>query len=92
MEDPSLWSEWHVDNWLDWCQAEFGLQSLGMDLRGIHGSELCSLDREGFLALISDCTAGEILWEHLDTMHRGKDMEKYFMKKERNAQNVLLCT
>ncbi|XP_062371815.1 protein C-ets-1-like isoform X2 [Sardina pilchardus] len=68
--DPSLWSEWHVDHWLDWCQAEFGLQSLGMDLRGIRGSELCSLDREGFLALISDCTAGEILWEHLETMHK----------------------
>ncbi|KAG5261016.1 hypothetical protein AALO_G00299040 [Alosa alosa] len=71
--DPSLWSEWHVDHWLDWCQAEFGLQSLGMDLRGIRGCELCSLDREGFLALISDCTAGEILWEHLETMHKASE-------------------
>lgn len=76
MQDPSLWSEWHVNCWLDWCQVEFGLQSLGTDLRGIQGSELCSLDREGFLALTSDCTAGEILWEHLETMHKGNIEER----------------
>ncbi|KAL2079778.1 hypothetical protein ACEWY4_025522 [Coilia grayii] len=70
--DPSLWTEWHINHWLDWCQTEFGLQDLGMDLRAIRGSELCSLDREGFLALISDCTAGEILWEHLEMMHRAE--------------------
>lgn len=70
--DPNLRSEWEVSHWLDWCQAEFGLQCLGPDLRGMPGSELCALDREAFLGLISDCTAGEILWEHLDTMRRGE--------------------
>ncbi|XP_056156212.1 protein C-ets-2-like [Lampris incognitus] len=69
-QDPSLWSNWEVNHWLDWCQAEFGLLSLGPDLRGLQGKELCALDRESFLALTSDCTAGEILWEHLDTMRR----------------------
>ncbi|KAG7464623.1 hypothetical protein MATL_G00167450 [Megalops atlanticus] len=66
--DPKLWSEWEVSHWLDWCQAEFSLHGLGPDLRGMPGNELCSLDREEFLALTSDCTAGEILWEHLETM------------------------
>ncbi|XP_064184990.1 protein c-ets-1-B-like isoform X2 [Anguilla rostrata] len=66
--DPKLWSEWEVSHWLDWCQAEFSLHDLGPDLRGLPGSELCTLDRDGFLALTSDCTAGEILWEHLETM------------------------
>lgn len=61
-----------MNYWLDWCQAEFGLHSLGSDLRGLHGSELYGLDREAFLGLMSDCTAGEILWEHLETMRRGK--------------------
>ncbi|KAJ8281942.1 hypothetical protein COCON_G00044610 [Conger conger] len=60
--------EWEVSHWLDWCQAEFSLHGLGPDLRGLPGSELCTLDRDGFLALTSDCTAGEILWEHLETM------------------------
>ncbi|XP_040887769.1 protein c-ets-1-B-like [Toxotes jaculatrix] len=69
-QDPTLWSEWEVNHWLDWCQAEFGLHWLGSDLRGLQGSELCSLDRDAFLSLMSDCTAGEILWEHLETMRR----------------------
>uniref|UniRef100_A0A3Q2R2I0 ETS domain-containing protein n=1 Tax=Fundulus heteroclitus TaxID=8078 RepID=A0A3Q2R2I0_FUNHE len=40
--DPILWSEWEVNHWLDWCQAEFGLHCLGSDLRGLQGSELCA--------------------------------------------------
>ncbi|PWA14776.1 hypothetical protein CCH79_00014452, partial [Gambusia affinis] len=66
--DPSLWSEWEVSHWLDWCQAEFGLH--GSELRGLQGSQLCGLDREAFLSLMADCTAGEILWEHLETLRR----------------------
>uniref|UniRef100_A0A8C5AC56 Uncharacterized protein n=1 Tax=Gadus morhua TaxID=8049 RepID=A0A8C5AC56_GADMO len=69
---PHLWSLWEVNHWLDWCLAEFGLQCLGLNLRGMQGSELCELDRETFLGLTSDCTAGEILWEHLETMQRGE--------------------
>uniref|UniRef100_A0A8C5F5T0 Uncharacterized protein n=1 Tax=Gadus morhua TaxID=8049 RepID=A0A8C5F5T0_GADMO len=71
-QDPHLWSLWEVNHWLDWCLAEFGLQCLGLNLRGMQGSELCELDRETFLGLTSDCTAGEILWEHLETMQRGE--------------------
>ncbi|MEQ2293648.1 hypothetical protein AMECASPLE_035728, partial [Ameca splendens] len=67
-KDPRLWSEREVNHWIDWCQAEFGLHYLGSDLRALHGSELCVLDRDTFLGMMSDCTAGEILWEHLKTM------------------------
>ncbi|KAI3376673.1 hypothetical protein L3Q82_017100 [Scortum barcoo] len=74
-QDPTLWSEWEVNYWLDWCQAEFGLHCLGSDLRGLQGSELCGLDREAFLGLMSDCTAGEILWEHLETMRRENEYD-----------------
>uniref|UniRef100_A0A3Q3XJU1 V-ets avian erythroblastosis virus E26 oncogene homolog 2 n=1 Tax=Mola mola TaxID=94237 RepID=A0A3Q3XJU1_MOLML len=70
-QDPTLWSEWEVNYWLDWCQSEFGLHGLGSDLRGLHGGELCGLNREAFLGLMSNCTAGEILWEHLEDMRRG---------------------
>ncbi|XP_024144385.2 transforming protein p54/c-ets-1-like [Oryzias melastigma] len=74
--DPTLWTEWEVNHWLDWCQAEFGLQSLGSDLRVLQGGELCALSREAFLSLTSDGTAGEILWEHLDTMRREREHER----------------
>ncbi|XP_007567937.1 protein C-ets-2-like isoform X1 [Poecilia formosa] len=70
-QDPSLWSEWEVSHWLDWCQAEFGLH--GSELRGLQGSQLCGLDREAFLGLMADCTAGEILWEHLETLRGEND-------------------
>eukprot|EP00064_Thunnus_orientalis_P003809 superscaffoldBa00000325_g3820 len=69
-QDPTLWSEWEVNHWLEWCQTEFGLHCLGSDLKGLQGSELCGLNREAFLGLMSDCTAGEILWEHLEIMRR----------------------
>ncbi|XP_044196917.1 transforming protein p54/c-ets-1-like, partial [Thunnus albacares] len=75
-QDPTLWSEWEVNHWLEWCQTEFGLHCLGSDLKGLQGSELCGLNREAFLGLMSDCTAGEILWEHLEIMRRGKVRNK----------------
>ncbi|KAM9717481.1 protein C-ets-1-like [Menidia menidia] len=73
--DPTMWSEWEVNHWLDWCQAEFGLHCLASDLRGVPGSELCGLDRDAFLSLMSDSTAGEILWEHLQTMRRENECD-----------------
>ncbi|KAJ8254769.1 hypothetical protein GJAV_G00197160 [Gymnothorax javanicus] len=76
--DPKLWSEWEVSHWLDWCQVEFSLHGLGSDLRGLPGRELCTLDRDGFLALTSDLTAGEILWEHLETMRNECRMDSGF--------------
>ncbi|XP_038851753.1 protein C-ets-1-like isoform X2 [Salvelinus namaycush] len=83
-QDPKLWSDWEVNHWLDWCQAEFGLQSLGSDWRGLPGSELCTLDREAFLDLSSDYTAGEILWEHLETMRRDCEYD--------HGSSPVLCT
>ncbi|XP_033986744.1 protein C-ets-1-like [Trematomus bernacchii] len=74
-QDPTLWSQWEVNYWLDWCLAEFGLQGLVSDLRGLQGGELCSLQREAFLGLMTDCTAGEILWEHLETMRRENEFD-----------------
>ncbi|XP_029944234.1 protein c-ets-2-B-like [Salarias fasciatus] len=73
--DPALWSGLEVNHWLDWCQAEFGLPCLGSALRDLEGGELCGLDRETFLSLTSDSTAGEILWEHLDTLRTETDSD-----------------
>uniref|UniRef100_A0A3B4TGT2 V-ets avian erythroblastosis virus E26 oncogene homolog 2 n=1 Tax=Seriola dumerili TaxID=41447 RepID=A0A3B4TGT2_SERDU len=86
-QDPNLWSEWEVNHWLDWCQAEFSLHRLGSDLRGLQGSELCGLDRDAFLGLMSDCTAGEILWEHLETMRRENESES----KNQCSNFLLFC-
>ncbi|XP_045921256.1 protein C-ets-1-like [Micropterus dolomieu] len=87
-QDPKLWSEWEVNVWLDWCQAEFGLHCRGSDLRGMQGSELCGLDRESFLDLMSDCTAGEILWEHLETMRRENYMDCVQEHSDKHSYHV----
>uniref|UniRef100_H3CIK8 V-ets avian erythroblastosis virus E26 oncogene homolog 2 n=1 Tax=Tetraodon nigroviridis TaxID=99883 RepID=H3CIK8_TETNG len=74
-KDPTLWSEWEVNYWLDWCQSEFGLHYLNSELRCLQGRDMCVLDKEAFLGLISDCAAGEILWEHLEDMRKGENTE-----------------
>ncbi|KAK7910267.1 hypothetical protein WMY93_014951 [Mugilogobius chulae] len=74
-QDPRLWSEWEVNHWLDWCQAEFALPFVGSELRTLQGPELCAMDRDTFLSLTLDCTTAEILWEHLDSMRKENDYE-----------------
>ncbi|RVE60162.1 hypothetical protein OJAV_G00178030 [Oryzias javanicus] len=56
--DPTLWTEWEVNHWLDWCQAEFGLQNLGSDLKeageenlfifGMRVDDVEALDKKGY--------------------------------------------
>lgn len=91
--DPTLWSEWEVNYWLDWCQSEFGLHSLDSELRCLQGRDLCVLDKDAFLALISDCTAGEILWEHLEDMRKGRMKCSLFhwWKPQIQAWNLKAC-
>ncbi|XP_020792074.2 protein C-ets-1-like [Boleophthalmus pectinirostris] len=74
-QDPMLWSEWEVNHWLDWCQAEFALPCVGAELRALGGPELCALERDTFLSLTLDCNTGEILWEHLDSMRKENEYE-----------------
>ncbi|XP_033839277.2 protein C-ets-2-like [Periophthalmus magnuspinnatus] len=69
-QDPMLWTEWEVNHWLDWCQAEFALPCVGAELRALRGQELCALERDAFLSLTLDCSTGEILWEHLDSIRK----------------------
>ncbi|KAK1153254.1 transforming protein p54/c-ets-1-like [Acipenser oxyrinchus oxyrinchus] len=70
-KDPRLWSPLEVSHWLNWCQSEFRLDCLSPGLVAVGGAELCALGHQRFMDLISDCTAGEILWEHLEIMMRG---------------------
>ena len=49
----------------------------------MNGHQLCALGKENFLQLAPDFV-GDILWEHLDQMMRGK-----FMRKDFNAIKTL---
>eukprot|EP00063_Salmo_salar_P043462 XP_014018297.1 PREDICTED: Friend leukemia integration 1 transcription factor-like isoform X7 [Salmo salar] len=64
--DPSLWSQDHVRQWLEWAIKEYGL--LEMDtamLQNTDGKELCKMSKDDFLRLTTMYNA-EVLLSHLN--------------------------
>lgn len=71
MLDPRKWSKQHVMRWLQWASTEFTLTNVNFFKFDMDGQELCDLGKDNFLELAPDFV-GEILWEHLDQMMKGK--------------------
>ncbi|XP_077964461.1 Friend leukemia integration 1 transcription factor isoform X1 [Gasterosteus aculeatus] len=64
--DPSLWSQDHVRQWLEWAIKEYGL--LEIDTAMFHntdGKELCKMGKDDFLRLTTMYNA-EVLLSHLN--------------------------
>uniref|UniRef100_A0A3B3ZKY6 V-ets avian erythroblastosis virus E26 oncogene homolog 2 n=1 Tax=Periophthalmus magnuspinnatus TaxID=409849 RepID=A0A3B3ZKY6_9GOBI len=88
-QDPMLWTEWEVNHWLDWCQAEFALPCVGAELRALRGQELCALERDAFLSLTLDCSTGEILWEHLDSIRKAYHSAVIYCQTSSNKGSMM---
>ena len=58
--------------WLHWAASEFSLANVNFFKFDMNGQELCDLGKENFLELAPDFV-GDILWEHLDQMMKGKN-------------------
>lgn len=71
LADPWLWSHHQVCQWLIWATNEFSLVNVNFERFAMDGQELCRLGKERFLELAPDYV-GDILWEHLDQMIKGK--------------------
>ncbi|KAM4699697.1 protein C-ets-2 [Discoglossus pictus] len=71
--NPWLWDENQVRQWLLWAVNEFSLSNVNFYKFVMTGQELCNLGKEQFLELAPDFV-GDILWEHLEQMM--KDQEK----------------
>lgn len=71
MLDPRKWSKQHVMRWLQWASTEFSLTNVNFFKFDMDGQELCDQGKDNFLELAPDFV-GEILWEHLDQMMKGK--------------------
>ena len=69
--DPRRWTTAHVLQWLQWASVEFSLAHLNFSRFQMNGYQLCALGKENFLQLAPDFV-GDILWEHLDQMMRGR--------------------
>uniref|UniRef100_A0A2D4NUX8 Protein C-ets-2 n=1 Tax=Micrurus surinamensis TaxID=129470 RepID=A0A2D4NUX8_MICSU len=65
--NPWLWTQHHVCQWLLWATNEFSLVNVNFERFAMNGQDLCNLGKEHFLELAPDYV-GDILWEHLDQM------------------------
>ncbi|NWS79876.1 ETS2 protein, partial [Toxostoma redivivum] len=65
--NPWLWTEQQVCQWLSWATNEFSLANVNFHRFLMSGQDLCNLGKERFLELAPDYV-GDILWEHLEQM------------------------
>ncbi|XP_009281267.1 PREDICTED: protein C-ets-2 [Aptenodytes forsteri] len=65
--NPWLWTEQQVCQWLSWATNEFSLANVNFHQFLMSGQDLCNLGKERFLELAPDYV-GDILWEHLEQM------------------------
>ncbi|NP_001096189.1 Friend leukemia integration 1 transcription factor [Xenopus tropicalis] len=64
--DPTLWSQDHVRQWLEWAIKEYGLVEIDCTLfQNIDGKELCKMSKEDFLRSTSIYNT-EVLLSHLN--------------------------
>lgn len=72
--DPRQWTEDHVVLWLDWAKDEFCLDpKLKDSFSKMRGRDMIALGREEFLRIAPPFT-GDILWEHLEILQKGKSI------------------
>lgn len=69
--DPREWTEEHVLYWLNWAVKEFSLTMDMEPFRNLKGRDMIELGKERFLAITPPYT-GDILWEHVDILQKGK--------------------
>ncbi|KAM9299147.1 Friend leukemia integration 1 transcription factor [Gastrophryne carolinensis] len=75
--DPMLWSQEHVQQWLDWAVKEYGL--LGVDSSLFHnldGKDLCKMTKEDFLHSTSSYNA-DVLLSHLSYLRESSSSLAY---------------
>lgn len=64
--DPTLWTQEHVRQWLEWAIKEYGLMEIDTSLfQNMDGKELCKMNKEDFLRATSLYNT-EVLLSHLN--------------------------
>uniref|UniRef100_A0A8C7WAL2 Fli-1 proto-oncogene, ETS transcription factor n=1 Tax=Oncorhynchus mykiss TaxID=8022 RepID=A0A8C7WAL2_ONCMY len=70
--DPSLWSQDHVRQWLEWAIKEYGLLEMDTAMfQNTDGKELCKMSKDDFLRLTTMYNA-EVLLSHLNYLRESK--------------------
>ncbi|XP_042199905.1 Friend leukemia integration 1 transcription factor isoform X3 [Callorhinchus milii] len=75
--DPTLWSQEHVRQWLEWAVKEYGLVDVHANLlHNTDGKELCQMNKDDFLRLTSLYNA-EVLLSHLNYLRESSSPLTY---------------
>ena len=74
--DPSLWSQDHVRQWLEWAIKEYGLLEIDTAMfQNTDGKDLCKMSKEDFLRLTTMYNA-EVLLSHLNYLRESELRKK----------------
>lgn len=72
LADPSLWSQDHVRQWLEWAIKEYGLLEIDTAMfQNTDGKDLCKMGKDDFLRLTTMYNA-EVLLSHLNYLRESK--------------------
>ncbi|XP_056230157.1 Friend leukemia integration 1 transcription factor isoform X4 [Seriola aureovittata] len=75
--DPSLWSQDHVRQWLEWAIKEYGLLEIDTAMfQNTDGKELCKMSKDDFLRLTTMYNA-EVLLSHLNYLRESSSSLSY---------------
>ncbi|KAH0813422.1 hypothetical protein GEV33_009367 [Tenebrio molitor] len=87
--DPRQWTENHVAHWLQWAVKEFSLECIPLHQFRMKGKDICAMGKDAFAAR-APAFVGDILWEHLEQLQKGRANHKDFpdVEKERSLPIV----
>ncbi|KAM4651785.1 Friend leukemia integration 1 transcription factor isoform 3-T3 [Discoglossus pictus] len=75
--DPTLWSQDHVRQWLEWAIKEYGLMEIDSGIfQNIDGKELCKMAKEDFQRITSLYNT-EVLLSHLSYLRESSSSLGY---------------
>ncbi|XP_048368825.1 Friend leukemia integration 1 transcription factor isoform X2 [Sphaerodactylus townsendi] len=75
--DPTLWTQEHVHQWLEWAIKEYGLMEIDTNLfQNMDGKELCKMNKDDFLRTTSLYNT-EVLLSHLSYLRESSSLLSY---------------
>ncbi|KFQ44860.1 Friend leukemia integration 1 transcription factor, partial [Nestor notabilis] len=85
--DPTLWTQEHVRQWLEWAIKEYGLMEIDTTIfQNMDGKELCKMNKDDFLRTTSLYNT-EVLLSHLSYLR-----ERERMRLWREAENCFVVS
>ncbi|NWV39081.1 FLI1 factor, partial [Grantiella picta] len=75
--DPTLWTQDHVRQWLEWAIKEYGLMEIDTTIfQNMDGKELCKMNKDDFLRTTSLYNT-EVLLSHLSYLRESSSLLVY---------------